>query len=108
MRVSYVDKYCHSRAFEANDVRVRYHEDKMLMQVFCILWDGREVEFRGEGIPRRFCDEFDHNILIGNNICIEGGLQAWDIKTAEELQAKIEKNGKDVGNWLAENEGREF
>jgi len=108
MRVSYVDEYNHSRAFEANDVRVRYNENTGLMQVFCILWDGREVEFRGEGIPRGFCDELDHNILIGNNICIEGGLEAWTIKTAEELQAKNEKNGNSVTKWACENEGREF
>ena len=70
--------------------------------------DGREVEFRGEGIPRSFVDEIDHDIAIGNNICIEGGLQAWSIKTADEMRAKIEKNGKSVGSWVCENEGREF
>lgn len=108
MRVAYIDEDCHSRAFEATDVRVRYDENKMLMQMFCTLIDGREVEFRGEGISRSFVDEIDHNIAIGNNICIEGGLQAWSIKTAAEMQAKIEKNGNNVVKWSAENEGREF
>lgn len=108
MRVAYIDSDCHSRAFEATDVRVRYDENKALMQMFCTLIDGREVEFRGERIPRSFVDEIDHNIAIGNNICIEGGLQAWMIRTADEMRAKIEKNGQNVTKWVCENEGREF
>ena len=34
MRVAYIDEKCHSRAFEATDVRVRYDENKALMQMF--------------------------------------------------------------------------